>query len=285
VWYIPPFEGAADMDEFLQQVDDNDLAIMEGLRSRVDEVVKDRETAEALKPWYTTHCKRPGFSDEFLQAFNEPNAHMVDTKGKGMDEVTPKGFVVDGKEYEVDLIIYATGFETIVSPTRAGGFEVNGPGGYTLTEAWSEGFRSLHGLQMHGLPNLYLVGGLRHTGLSANVTFALSECGAHIAKSVKQFLEDGVIEVDVTDEAVQRWTDIIAEKRDMVYNAEQVANCTPGYYNNEGSSDASGAIDKNAPIYAYAYGGGPMEYFEILADWRDSRQYVNDAKVTAGTRG
>ncbi|HEX5365110.1 MAG TPA: NAD(P)/FAD-dependent oxidoreductase, partial [Acidimicrobiales bacterium] len=84
---------------------------MEEIRSRVDRLVEDRATAEGLKAWYRQLCKRPCFHDEYLQSFNEPGAHLVDTDGKGVERITSNAVVVAGKEYEVDCIIYASGFE------------------------------------------------------------------------------------------------------------------------------------------------------------------------------
>ena len=72
----------------------------------------DPETAEALKPWYMFMCKRPCFHNEYLPSFNLPNVHLVDTHGEGITEISEQGPVFHGKEtYELDLLIYATGFE------------------------------------------------------------------------------------------------------------------------------------------------------------------------------
>src|SRR5438876_1114099 len=88
-----------------------DFEKMEQVRSRVDEIVEDKETADALKPWYRQFCKRPCFHDEYLDTFNRPNVTLVDTEGRGVERMTERGIVANGVEYEVDCIIYATGFE------------------------------------------------------------------------------------------------------------------------------------------------------------------------------
>ena len=88
-----------------------DFAKMEEIRARVDSIVADRATAEALKPWYGYFCKRPCFHDEYLQAFNRDNVTLVDTHGRGVEQITEDGVVVDGVEYELDCLIFATGFE------------------------------------------------------------------------------------------------------------------------------------------------------------------------------
>jgi cation diffusion facilitator CzcD-associated flavoprotein CzcO len=87
----------------------SDFKKMNQVRARVDATVKDRKTAEALKPWYRQFCKRPTFNDDYLPTFNRPNVTLVDTLGRGVERVTE--LVFDGVEYKVDCIIFATGFE------------------------------------------------------------------------------------------------------------------------------------------------------------------------------
>lgn len=87
-----------------------DLRNMEKIRARVDSIVSDPETAEALKPWYGQMCKRPCFHDDYLPTFNRDNVTLVDTDGLGVERITPHGFVVPGVEYPVDLIVFASGF-------------------------------------------------------------------------------------------------------------------------------------------------------------------------------
>ncbi len=81
------------------------------IHARIDEIVEDKATAEALKPWYMFMCKRPCFDDDYLPTFNRPNVHLVDTHGKGITEIGAKGPVFEGTEYPLDVLIYATGFE------------------------------------------------------------------------------------------------------------------------------------------------------------------------------
>ena len=118
-----------------------DFKKMEQVRARVDELVADPETAEALKPYYRQFCKRPTFNDEYLPTFNRPNVKLVDTKGRGVDRITEKGVVFDGQEYEVDCLIFATGFEVGTAYTRRAGYEVVGRDGLTLSEKWANGLR------------------------------------------------------------------------------------------------------------------------------------------------
>ncbi|HET6795357.1 MAG TPA: NAD(P)/FAD-dependent oxidoreductase, partial [Acidimicrobiales bacterium] len=151
-----------------------DFDKMEQIRARVDSIVEDPATADALKPWYRQFCKRPCFHDEYLQAFNRPNVHLVDTDGKGVDRITPSGVVVAGREYEVDCIIYATGFEVGTSYARRAGYDVVGVDGLTLSDYWADGMKSMFGVHVHGFPNLLILG---HTqgGFTANYPHLLDE--------------------------------------------------------------------------------------------------------------
>ena len=139
-----------------------DFKKMNQIRARVDSIVKDKRTAEALKPWYRQFCKRPTFNDEYLPTFNRPNVTLVDTEGRGVDRITEKGLVFDGVEYEVDCIIFATGFEVGTAYTRRAGFEVYGRGGKSLTEHWADGLKTLHGFYSAGFPNCF------HMGITQN---------------------------------------------------------------------------------------------------------------------
>ncbi len=132
---------------------------MTEIRARVDAVVRDPATAEALKPWYRQLCKRPCFHDEYLQAFNEPGAHLVDTDGQGVERIDETGVWAGGTHYELDCLIFASGFEVghrLRPPVRlrdhraAAASRCPSAG----TTAWS----ALHGMHVHGFPNLFIVG-------------------------------------------------------------------------------------------------------------------------------
>jgi cation diffusion facilitator CzcD-associated flavoprotein CzcO len=109
----------------LAAFEDSDFEKMEEIRARIDTIVTHRETAEKLKAWYRQLCKRPCFHDEYLQAFNTPGVRLIDTDGKGVERITEKGVVVADVEYEVDCIIYASGFEFGTEYTRRAGFDLS----------------------------------------------------------------------------------------------------------------------------------------------------------------
>jgi cation diffusion facilitator CzcD-associated flavoprotein CzcO len=240
-----------------------DFKKMNQVRARVDVIVKDKRTAEALKPWYRQFCKRPTFNDEYLPTFNRPNVTLVDTGGRGVDRITEKGLVFDGVEYEVDCIIFATGFEVGTAYTRRAGFEVYGRGGKSLTEYWADGLKTLHGFCSVGFPNCFHMG-ITQNGLTANFPHMLEEQARHITELIQHAKSQEARCIEPTPEAEAEWVATIKEK--ALNNREFLEACTPGYYNNEG---------RPAPGVGLAgelYGGGPVEFHELIRKWRTEMQ-------------
>ena len=233
---------------------------MEELRGRVDDLVDDAETAEKLKPYYQMFCKRPTFNDEYLPTFNRPNVHLVDTDGKGVERITEKGLMVAGIEYEVDCIIYSTGFEVGTAYTRRAGYDAFGRGGRALSEHWEDGTRSLHGMSSHGFPNLF-VSQISQAAFTANFPHLLEECARHQAHIIGHALENGCTEVEVTREAEDAWVQTILGFEGGPLAGLGGPDCTPGYYNNEGQEHPHAA--QSAP-----WGGGSIGFFKLLDDWR-----------------
>jgi cation diffusion facilitator CzcD-associated flavoprotein CzcO len=236
-----------------------DYRKMNQVRSRVDELVADPAIAAKLKPWYRQFCKRPCFHDEYLQTFNRPNVHLVDTEGRGVERLTKTGVVANGREYELDCLIFATGFEVGTSYTRRAGYDIVGRDGVTLSDHWSEGLRTLHGLTSHGFPNCFFLG-FTQTAITISVPQALQEQASHVAYMVKEAAGRGAKVVEPTAEAEQAYVD---EVRSLAASGSRFyAECTPGYYNSEG------AAGNRAGFFSDMYGAGPLRFFEVLAQWR-----------------
>ena len=235
-----------------------DFKKMESIRARVDTIVKDPKTAEALKPYYRQFCKRPCFHDEYLPTFNRDNVFLIDTDGKGVQSINEQGIMVDGQLYEVDCIIFATGFEVGTGYTRRAGYDPIGKSGLSLSEKWVNGIRTLHSFHVHGFPNMFVIGHA-HGGYTTSYTHSFDVKAKHLSYIIKECMKKDKNEVEVTEAAEQAWVDEIIR----VYRDQEAfrASCTPGYYNNEG---------KPSPLAAQnsAYGKGPIKYFEKLQAWR-----------------
>jgi cyclohexanone monooxygenase len=236
-----------------------DYRKMNQVRARVDAIVRDPATAGALKPWYRQFCKRPCFHDEYLDAFNRPNVTLVDTHGRGVERLTRNAVVANGREYEVDCLIFATGFEVGTAYTRRAGYEIIGREGVTLSDWWGEGLRTLHGLTVHGFPNCFFLG-FTQTAITISVPQALGEQARHLAHIVSQARERGAQALEPTLEAEQAYVD---EVHSLARTGERFyRECTPGYYNSEG------AASNRAGFFSDMYGGGPLAFFDLLARWR-----------------
>jgi len=238
---------------------------MEEIRARVDEFVEDDGVAEKLKPYYKMFCKRPTFNDDYLPTFNRSNVTLVDTDGQGVERITEKGLVVDGVEYQVDCIIYSTGFEVGTSYTRRSGYDVIGRGAKSLSDHWRDGTRSLHGMGSHGFPNVFIMN-TSQGGFTANFPHLLDESAVHQAHIIAYALAEGYKTVEVTAAAEEEWVNTIVGFNGGPLGGLGGADCTPGYYNNEGQPNPNAR--QSAP-----YGGGSIRFFELLKKWREDGNF------------
>jgi cyclohexanone monooxygenase len=232
---------------------------MEKVRRRVDSIVSDKATADALKPYYHYFCKRPGFSDHYLDIYNRPNVTLVDTGGKGVERVTATGIVVAGTEYPIDCLVLATGFDFMTEYTKEAGFDIVGRDGMKLSQHWSDGARTLLAMHIHYFPNLFLLN-LVQAGVSMNYTHTAEEQARHIAGVIGRCLRERIETVEASAESEKAWVDAI------VANAPTrrvfLDSCTPSYYNYEGKRER--AFEQNEP-----FPGGPVAYYELLHKWAE----------------
>ena len=236
-----------------------DFEKMEQIRARVDALVADSKTAEALKPYYRQFCKRPCFHDDYLATFNRPNVTLVDTQGLGVERITERGVVVDGVEYELDCLIYATGFEVGTEYTRRSGYELIGRDGITLTERWADGAMTLHGLHSRGFPNCFIFSNIQ-SGFTVNFPHMLDEQSQHVAYILAELFERDVTCVEASAQAEAEWVETIV--RLAVQNQKFFESCTPGYYNNEGKPGQRSARNSS-------YGAGSIAFIKVLENWRE----------------
>ncbi|MBU6164877.1 MAG: NAD(P)/FAD-dependent oxidoreductase [Alphaproteobacteria bacterium] len=245
--------------------EDADLEKMSEIRDRTDSIVHDKATADRLKAWYRQLCKRPCFHDAYLQAFNEPGTQLIDTDGKGVERIDETGFWVNGTHYDVDCIIYASGFEVGTSYERRSGFDIAGVGGKRLSEAWKDGMRTMHGLHVHGFPNAFIVQFAQGANFIINVPHNWTDAGDTIAAIVSKARNTGAKRVEVTAEAQEKWVELLMHAPGRMMDA--VADCTPGYYNNEGHGYGESAA------FGVGYPAGPVAYFNYIDGWRNSGKF------------
>ncbi len=259
---VPPSEWTP--ARMMAAFEDADYEKMEQIRRRAEELVDDPNTADDLKAWYRQLCKRPCFHDEYLQAFNRPGVKLIHTDGQGVSAITEKGVMANGTEYEVDCIIYASGFEVSTDYVARAGFDAVGRDGRTLSEYWGSGMRTLHGLHINGFPNLFMVQPAQAANFIANVPHNIVDHADTIASVVAAAEERGAQTVEPTAEAEQAWLDLL---RTGPARAIGSTECTPGYYNNEGKG-----WGEDAPLFV-GHPGGALAYFAHIDAWRKSGRF------------
>ena len=259
---LPPAEMTP--PRMLAAFEEADAEKMDEIRARVDAVVRDKTTATKLKAWYRQLCKRPCFHDAYLDAFNRPNVRLVDTDGKGVERITARGAVVAGVEIPLDCLIYASGFEVGTPFVRRAGFEIFGRDGRKLSEAWKDGMRSLHGMHVHGFPNLFFVQPAQGANLISNIPHNLTEAAATITALVRHALDRDFGEIEVERDAQEDWIKLLLSGPGRMLGS---LDCTPGYYNNEGQDQ--GMIAK----LNVGYPAGAMAYFKYLDKWRNDGRF------------
>jgi cation diffusion facilitator CzcD-associated flavoprotein CzcO len=245
-------QAAFTKEEKIQHQENGNIDYMMRIHDRIEKTVEDPVTAEALKPWYMFMCKRPCFHNDYLPSFNRPNVHLVDTHGEGINKITESGPQFDGKDYKLDLLIFATGFEV----QKTGIYnQITGKNGLDLDDKYEDGIRTLLGIHTEGFPNLFIMGGYQ-ASFQFNLTDMLQTQGDHIAECIAYARANDHQAIEPTADAEEWWVQEVISHRGKTKRNEE---CTPGYYNFEGESNRR--QDGN-------YNGGFLNYFNHMADVR-----------------
>lgn len=255
------YNGAIQREAYEESDDEK----MEELRARVDAVVRNRETAEKLKPWYRQLCKRPCFHDSYLNSFNNENVHLVDTDGHGVQSIDATGVTVNGVHYDLDCLIFASGFEVGPEHSGSGALPVVGRGGVSLSDAWSNGLTTLHGIYSVGFPNLFHMGFTQGLNLFSNLPTNFISSATSMSQAVAHARAIGAEIIEPTPEAQAAWVDLY-ENHGSTFLGD--VECTPGYYNNEGAG-----IGVREKRNANGYPLGAVGFMDFIDEWRRSESY------------
>ncbi len=276
-------------EEFAARYEEMDFRVMERLRKRVDDIVDDPQTAARLKPWYRYQCKRPTSNDEYYQTFNRPNVTLIDVaETQGVERLTENGFIANGVEYEVDCIMFASGYEVTSDLDRRWGIPVfEGRNGVSMYDNWNGGYKTLHGMMTHGFPNLF-TSGYYQGGLNSTLTYNFEEQVKHMVYIAKAILDRGAVAADPSKQAQDAWIKHMRETE--IDRTEWIASCTPGYFNNEGKPDVDENGNEKYRFYlGELYSPGWDAFVAILDDWRSGGELPGleidwpDAEVAAGS--
>jgi cyclohexanone monooxygenase len=182
----------------------NDL-IADYLKRKIRSTVKDPETAEKLIPkGYAYGTKRQPLDTNYFETFNKPNVQLVDAKADGpIEEITPSGIRAGGKEYPVDIIVIATGFDALTGPLKA--LNITGRGGTKLDDSWKDGPRSYLGLQIAGFPNLFTITGPQSPSVLTNMPVAIEQHVEWITECIDHMRRNKLATIEATEDAQTKW--------------------------------------------------------------------------------
>ena len=254
---------AVTIEQIMAFREEEDYKIMERLRRRIEAIVDDPDTAESLKPYYRFMCKRPCSSEQYLATFNRPNVTLVDVaESKGVERLTSRGIVANGIEYDVDCVIFASGFEISTEISRRYAIDrIVGRDGLSLFEYWKDRYQTLHGMTSRGFPNQFFMGFIQG-GVSANTTAMFEQQAQHIAYIIAEAQNRGATTVEPSKDGQDAWVATVREL--AIDNSAFELSCTPGYYNNEGRGGAVG----NGSFLGDFYSPGFYAFDELIAEWR-----------------
>ena len=248
------------MEEFYARREMMDFQVMERVRRRVDTIIEDPATAEALKPWYRFMCKRPLSNNDYYDTFNQPNVKLIDVSDtQGLEAMTEKGFIAKGVEYEIDAIVFASGFEVTSDLKRRWGIDqVVGRNGVSIYDYWADGPQTLHGITAHNFPNMFFTGYVQG-GLNGTTTLQFGRQVSHAAWIIKNALDQGVLSVEPTQEGQDAY---LKRFNEVALDLSMILDeCTPSYFTNEGEKEAKWFLFRG-------WGLGWDDFQAMLEDWR-----------------
>lgn len=238
-----------------------DMQLIRGVHARIEEIVEDPDTAEALKPWFGAICKRPTFNDEYLQSFNKPSVHLV-ASPKGVEKFTESGLVVDGKHYDVDCVIFATGFETGSVTADRYGYDIIGRDGRSMRDEFADGAKTLHGFFARGFPNFVELG-LSQNAYVVNYTYMLDRKARHSARIISHALNNHIATIEPEEAAQADW--VRRTRESGLARLFYLSTCTPGYYNGQG--------DLARGFWGDVYQNSEVEFWDMIEDWWNKQTF------------
>ena len=216
--------------DLLTDQEANDTAA-DFIREKIRETVKDQEVATKLLP--TNHpyaTKRPPIDTDYFETFNRDNVKLVDVRESPIEEITARGVRTGDNEYDLDILVFATGFDAMTGPLLA--MDIKGVAGKPLREAWEAGPRSYLGLQVAGFPNLFTITGPGSPSVLTNMPVAIEQHVEWITDCIAYLREHGLTRIEAQEAAQEEWVQHVSEEaNDTLYpkaNSWYVGANVPG---------------------------------------------------------
>jgi cyclohexanone monooxygenase len=193
----------------------NDLIITPGsneaaaefVRTKIRETVKDPAVAEKLVPKQVIGCKRLCIDSGYYETFNLPHVTLVDISDGGIEAITPTGVRAGSEEYEVDAIVFATGFDAMTGALFNA--NITGRNGVHLRDAWSEGPKTYLGLATPGFPNMFTVTGPGSPSVLTNMVVSIELHVEWITDCIRKLEDDGVDTIEAEAESAEQWVNYV----------------------------------------------------------------------------
>jgi cation diffusion facilitator CzcD-associated flavoprotein CzcO len=175
------------------------------IKRKIRKTVKDPLVAEKLMP--TGHAygtKRQPLDSNYYETFNKDNVLLVDAKIDGaIEQITEKGILAGGKEYEFDIIVFATGFDPFTGAMKS--LNLKGRGGRTLDEHWADGPRTYLGISIAGFPNLFTITGAQSPSALSNMPVSIEQHVEWITDCIDKMRKSGRTTIEATPQAQEQW--------------------------------------------------------------------------------
>lgn len=180
--------------------------VSEFVRSKISTIVKDPEVAEKLKPKYYYAAKRPAIDTNYYETYNRENVTLVDVKSAPIESITPKGIRTTESEYELDVLIFATGYDSMTGSLFK--MDIRGKGGMSLKEKWADGAktRTYLGMAIAGFPNFFLLANAESPAALSNMPVVIQQQVEWIDDCIQYFREHGVETIEARAEAEEAWS-------------------------------------------------------------------------------
>ena len=251
-WEVGGLRFRANFQDLLVDKTANDTAA-DFIKSKIREIVKDPETAEALADIdHPYAAKRPPIDTGYFETFNRDNVDLVNIKANPIERITPKGIKTRDREYELDIIVFATGFDAMTGSLLRMG--IVGRDGLGLNEAWSEGPRTYLGLQVPGFPNMFTVTGPGSPSVLCNMPVAIEQHVEWITDCIAYMRDKGIATIEATSEATEEWVAHVNEAAD----ATLLPQVPHSWY--------LGANVPGKPRVFMPYAGGMVRYRAVCDD-------------------
>ncbi len=204
-----PFFGA--FNDITVNPDSNKVTA-DFVRGKIGEIVEDPDLVDMLTPEYTIHCKRPVLDSGYFETYNRSNVLLVDINAAPIQAITPDGIRTTDADYDLDLIVLATGFDAMTGALLR--IDIRGRDGLPLSDAWASGPVNYLGLQVSGFPNLFTITGPGSPSVLTNMMVAIEQHVEWVTDCIAFMVENGHASIEATEEAQEAWVAHVNEVAD-----------------------------------------------------------------------